>query len=181
MARSRYPAAHGGKRLPLLPSGPGGVRAAPSHRAHSSMLRISPNPQLCAATREFGSAKADCRCRAPLSPRLARPKRRNNEREWQTSNQAGLNPSLRAHHFNGGQGGIRTHEAVTPTRVPVVLLKPLGHLSKTTSFECGNFFKLHIQNPADRLNGQGGIRTPDALACITVFETAAFDLSATCP
>ncbi len=28
-----------------------------------------------------------------------------------------------------GQGGIRTHEAVTPTRVPVVLLKPLGHLS----------------------------------------------------
>ena len=34
--------------------------------------------------------------------------------------------------FVGGQGGIRTHEAVTPTRVPVVLLQPLGHLSKTT-------------------------------------------------
>jgi len=33
VARSRYPAAHGGKRLPLLPSGPGGVHAAPSHKA----------------------------------------------------------------------------------------------------------------------------------------------------
>ena len=29
--------------------------------------------------------------------------------------------------------------------------------------------------------GQGGIRTPDTLAGITVFETVAFDHSATCP
>ena len=28
-----------------------------------------------------------------------------------------------------GQGGIRTHEGFTPTRFPIVLLKPLGHLS----------------------------------------------------
>ena len=28
-----------------------------------------------------------------------------------------------------GQGGIRTHESFTPTRFPIVLLKPLGHLS----------------------------------------------------
>ena len=61
-----------------------------------------PNPQNRAAAGEFSSAKADCGYRAPLAPRLARPT---------------------------GQGGIRTHEALTPTRVPVVLLKPLGHLS----------------------------------------------------
>ena len=32
-----------------------------------------------------------------------------------------------------GQGGIRTLEGLTPTRFPIVLLKPLGHLSTCPS------------------------------------------------
>ena len=51
-------------------------------RPASSMLRISPDPQRRAATREFSSAKAGCRKREPLSPRLARPKRRLEVRGW---------------------------------------------------------------------------------------------------
>ena len=84
-------------------------------RPASSMLRISPGPQRHAATREFSSAKADCRKRAPLLPRLARPKKR------------------KPCGFHGGQGGIRTLEALTPTRFPGVLHKPLGHLSNKTN------------------------------------------------
>src|SRR5205823_13498423 len=34
---------------------------------------------------------------------------------------------------DGGESGIRTHEAVlAPTRFPIVLLQPLGHLSATS-------------------------------------------------
>jgi len=36
-----------------------------------------------------------------------------------------------------GQGGIRTHEGLHPTRFPIVLLKPLGHLSRNGKRETG--------------------------------------------
>ncbi len=76
-----------------------------------------------------------------------------------------------------------------------MLLKPLGHLSKTYELPTSAGITLDIQAvKAERhrhfgaavsrpstWSGQGGIRTPDTLACITVFETAAFDHSATCP
>ena len=77
-----------------------------------------------------------------------------------------------------GQGGIRTHEAVTPTRVPVVLLKPLGHLSTQKGQHLGEMLAI------GKLNGnrQGEIRTLDTgFARMTVFETVAFNHSATCP
>lgn len=88
---------------------------------------------------------------------------------------------------NGGQGGIRTHEAVTPTRVPVVLLQPLGHLSnKNDEYGMRNdesnapthhlSFRIHHS-----FGGQRGIRTPDTLSRTIVFETIAFNHSAICP
>lgn len=42
-------------------------------------------------------------------------------------------------------------------------------------------FILHSSSFIPSAYGQGGIRTLDTLSCITVFETAAFDHSATCP
>ena len=92
--------------------------------------------------------------------------------------------TFRTRHFNGGQGGIRTHEALTPTRVPVVLLKPLGHLSKGKD-EIGRMkdenyypssFLFHLAVHPDREGFE-----PPVLCSTTVFETAAFDHSAICP
>ncbi len=80
----------------------------------------------------------------------------------------------RTGRFNG-QGGIRTHEAVTPTRVPVVLLQPLGHLSNTCFGNFQNRFSWVLKRR------QGEIRTLDTVARMTVFETVAFNHSATCP
>ena len=73
--------------------------------------------------------------------------------------------------IHGGESGIRTHGTrLTYTRFPSVRLKPLGHLShfrlSTFAFDNG---------------GEGGIRTPDTREGITVFETAAFNHSATSP
>ena len=88
--------------------------------------------------------------------------------------------------------GFEPTRLFRPTRVPVVLLKPLGHLSNkkvmgdrswVIGFGCVPvIYNLRlITSDLSPHNGQGGIRTPDTLAGITVFETAAFDLSATCP
>ena len=70
------PTAPEGGRLPLLPSGPDGVRG-PSLRG----TRLSTSGDLVGGggssglDREFSPAVADCGCRAPLVPRLARPPR----------------------------------------------------------------------------------------------------------
>jgi hypothetical protein len=65
-----------------------------------------------------------------------------------------------------------------------VLLKPLGHLSFKGKSKKEKGKKNDALNFAFFLfpfhGGQGGIRTPGALRT-TVFETAAFDHSATCP
>lgn len=52
---------------------------------------------------------------------------------------------------------------------PVILLKRL--------------FELPVapRRGDELVNGEGGIRTPETLASLTVFETAAFDHSATSP
>ncbi len=74
--------------------------------------------------------------------------------------------------------------AFTYTRFPGVRLQPLGHLSN-----CKSQLQNHRQKTkppsrcvtAARKNGQGEIRTLDTLAGMPVFETGAFNRSATCP
>ena len=60
--------------------------------------------------------------------------------------------------IENGQGGIRTHEGVNPTRFPIVLLKPLGHLSKIHPSVDGAWSAY----------GEGGIRTHASLSGPTV-------------
>ena len=75
--------------------------------------------------------------------------------------------------------------AFTYTRFPGVRLQPLGHLSKTgTSILTSTDKKTKPPSrcvTAARKNGQGEIRTLDTLAGMPVFETGAFNRSATCP
>ena len=59
--------------LPLLPSGPGGVRRLLPHGTQLSTPRCRSSPTGSDLTGEFNPAKADCGYRAPLAPRLARP------------------------------------------------------------------------------------------------------------
>ena len=47
----------------------------------------------------------------------------------------------------GGEGGIRTHEALRLTHFPGVLLRPLGHL---TIFYFQEFRKSHLDSPKKR-------------------------------
>ena len=69
-----YPTAPEGSRLPLLPSGPGGV-----YKASPRRTRLSTPPASHRGLRrkvsngEFSLAIADCEFRAPLIPHLARP------------------------------------------------------------------------------------------------------------
>ena len=70
---SGTPAAPAGDRLRLLPSGPDLVhkptpRGDPSHRRPERRSNRSETP----LGGEFSPARADCGCRAPLPPRLAR-------------------------------------------------------------------------------------------------------------
>ena len=67
-------AAPGAIRLPLLPSGPDGVHESPPRRAQ---LFASGPDQRCrdqASGRDSTPHEADFGCRAPLAPRLARPR-----------------------------------------------------------------------------------------------------------
>ena len=60
--------------LPLLPSGPDGVRSVSPRRARLSTLTYrEQSPRTQDLEREFNPAIADCGYRAPLAPRLARP------------------------------------------------------------------------------------------------------------
>ena len=78
-----------------------------------------------------------------------------------------------------GRGGIRTHGTLlTYTHFPGVRLKPLGHPSNHT--DCGQLGSA--PNSDVVLNGQGEIRTLDTgFTGMPVFETGAFNHSATCP
>jgi hypothetical protein len=73
-----------------------------------------------------------------------------------------------------GRGGIRTHGTLlTYTHFPGVRLKPLGHPSRH------RYLALAIEGLR---SGQGEIRTLDTgFTGMPVFETGAFNHSATCP
>src|SRR6266446_22360 len=77
-------------------------------------------------------------------------------------------------HVPDGRGGIRTHGTLlTYTHFPGVRLKPLGHPSRH------HFLARAIETT---VNGQGEIRTLDTgFTGMPVFETGAFNHSATCP
>ena len=67
------PAAPENDYLPLLPSGPDGVRRFSPRRTQSSTPLSRRSPTMPDLEREFNPAVADCGYRAPLVPRLARP------------------------------------------------------------------------------------------------------------
>src|SRR6202023_3162552 len=84
--RSKTPSSHHGPRLrprllrhpqvlslPLLPSGPDGVRRPELRRSRPSTPFAAARLRIQTSAREFGPAKADCRCRVPPAPHLARP------------------------------------------------------------------------------------------------------------
>src|SRR3954447_16297343 len=103
--------------------------------------------------------------------RTARPERRLRITSYRWS-RAEWRRSRRNEVAGGGESGIRTHGTLlTYTRFPSVRLKPLGHLSGVDPRSC----------QACGTGGEGGIRTPDTRKGITVFETAAFNHSATSP
>ena len=96
----------------------------------------------------------------------------------------------RGSHVPYGRGGIRTHGTLlTYTHFPGVRLKPLGHPSQHRfaarsgeSFltDCGQLGS--VWSTEDVPNGQGEIRTLDTgFTGMPVFETGAFNHSATCP
>ncbi len=96
------------RRLVLLPSGPDTV-----HDSSLRGTRSSTSPWRAAFEngdlgREFSPAGADCRFRAPLVPRLARPSKDSR---------------------GGGEGGIRTRDGLPHTAFPVRRPRPLGDLS----------------------------------------------------
>lgn len=70
------PAAHEPDRLPLLPSGPDGVRrrSVAQDLAINAAFFTTQTENRKPQTWEFDPAIADCGYRAPLPPRLARPK-----------------------------------------------------------------------------------------------------------
>ena len=71
--RTGTPATHGGGRLRLLPSGPDLVHGWSPHGTWAiDATERRADPGAAPLEREFGPARADCRYRAPLPPRLAR-------------------------------------------------------------------------------------------------------------
>src|SRR5215216_1014592 len=91
-------------------------------------------------------------------------------------------PALLPAFFTYGRGGIRTHGTLlTYTHFPGVRLKPLGHPSRGTKTYKNRRDRLR-QLPPRRSGGQGEIRTLDTgFTGMPVFETGAFNHSATCP
>src|SRR5882724_5494826 len=84
--------------------------------------------------------------------------------------------------------GSNPRYALTYTRFPSVRLKPLGHLSVQNRgvplVNISTRWRRRLGQPtlpAVPGGGEGGIRTPDTREGITVFETAAFNHSATSP
>ena len=68
-----FPVAHGRYRLRLLPSGPDLVHSRPPHGTWPSTPSAGVlTPKAQPLQGEFSLARADCECRAPLPPRLAR-------------------------------------------------------------------------------------------------------------
>jgi hypothetical protein len=151
----------------LLPSGPDTVRDSPLRGTRSSTPPGAAASGREGLEEEFSPAGADCRYRAPLVPRLARPTkdtpRRADRRASRPSgrsvgpasrprpNRTGcwfsvrldVNPTVAramtcgspmratpsARTEDGGEGGIRTLDALPRTAFPVRRHSPLGDLS----------------------------------------------------
>ena len=112
-------AAPGEDRLVLLPSGPDTVHESPLRGTRPSTSLVTAAFENGDLGREFSPAGADCRYRAPLVPRLARPP--NHSRGT-------VRPS-RAGSERGGEGGIRTPDGLPRTAFPMRRHRPLGDLS----------------------------------------------------
>ena len=78
-----------------------------------------------------------------------------------------------------GERGIRTLGTLRYTRFPIVPDRPLRHLSGSS--QCAAKIYRDQSSSAERLGGEGGIRTPATVARRLVFETSAFNHSATSP
>ena len=140
-------------RLVLLPSGPDTVRGSPLRGTRSSTSRRPAAYENGDLEREFSPAGADCRYRAPLVPRLARPEKDTADRGRTAAFETvGVGPAscragLRGARLSparplprglggqrgercGGEGGIRTRDGLPQTAFPVRRHSPLGDLSR---------------------------------------------------
>ena len=149
-------AAPGDDRLVLLPSGPDTVRGSPLRGTRSSTSHRPAAFEDGDLGRGFSPAGADCRYRAPLVPRLARPAQGYPEPRLSSTG-------------SGGEGGIRTRDGLPRTAFPVRRHSPLGDLSPRES-------RCSVERARGRADagigraettvcgGEGGIRTRGAFA-----------------
>ena len=128
-------------RLVLLPSGPDTVRGSPLRGTRSSTSHRRAAFENGDLGRGFSPAIADCRYRAPLVPRLARPRKFTSARLASTG--------------SGGEGGIRTRDGLPRTAFPVRRHSPLGDLSGRHDDRAGPTPSM-TGRPTVRAVGQGG-------------------------
>jgi hypothetical protein len=126
-------------RLVLLPSGPDTVRGSSLRGTRSSTSLEAAACKDAVLGWEFSPAGADCRFRAPLVPRLARPGQsiRDDFTARSTGTvsaesrprgrEADIGEAIGARF--GGEGGIRTRDGLPRTAFPVRRHSPLGDLS----------------------------------------------------
>src|SRR6185312_4705637 len=81
-----------------------------------------------------------------------------------------------------GRGGIRTHGTLSRTHTfQACALNPSATRPTHNNPDSAAAFSQHAADSGLFLNGQGEIRTHDTLSGMPVFETGAFNHSATCP
>src|SRR4029453_8174767 len=100
LLRSGTPTALGRGVLPLLPSGPGGVRNFPSRGAQPSTPSRTTHSTRAALKGEFDPAVADCGLQGTATSPSSTAQRKR----------------IASVSKNGGGGGIRTHGTVARTR-----------------------------------------------------------------
>ena len=106
------PAAPAGDRLRLLPSGPDLVHGPTSRGTRPSTPRAARWPGAVPLGREFGPARADCGCRAPLPPRLARSRKHGSRPSvagspWPSRPHAASSPGCRPGRRGRGESSPR--------------------------------------------------------------------------
>ena len=146
LLRSGTPTAHGRGALPLLPSGPGGVRHFPSRGAQPSTPSQTAHSTRAALKGEFNPAVADCGLQGTAT-----------------------SPSSTAHRKraqNGGGGGIRTHGTVARTRH--FQCRTFGH--SATPPHCSRFRRCWKNLAEGR-----GFEPPRDFAPLSDFESDAFN------
>src|SRR4029453_4760722 len=109
LLRPGTPTALGRDALPLLPSGPGGVRRFPSRGAQPSTPSRTTHSTRAALKGEFNPAVADCGLQGTATSPSSTAQRKR----------------IASVSKNGGGGGIRTHGTVARTRH--FQCRPFGH------------------------------------------------------